>query len=102
MQLQLDGDYVSCTKTHDKYQNLSEDASILNRIRQFPDIIAISLNIKSDDNPTVKHKMIKPYWKSSKVVETANVYQHTNFDKINSVLTVVLGSLLSKQQKKTC
>lgn len=100
MQLQLDGDYVSCTKTHDNYQNVSEDASILNRIRQFPDIVAVSLNTKSDDNPTVNHTMIKPYWKSYKIVESANVYQYTNFDKINSVLTVVLGNPLPKQQKK--
>lgn len=100
IQLQLDGDYVSFTKTRDNYQNLSEDASILNRIRQFPDIVAVSLNTKSDDNPTIKRKMIKPYWKSYKIVESANVYQYTNFDKINSILTVVLGCSLPKQQKK--
>ena len=101
IQLQLDGDYVSYTKTRDNYQTLSEDASILNRIRQFPDIVAVSLNRKSDDNPTIKREMVKPYWKSYKVIETANVYQYTNFDKINSVLTVVLGSPVPKQQKKT-
>lgn len=100
IQLQLDGDYVSFTKTRDNYQKLSEDASILNRIRQFPDIVAVSLNRKSDDNPTIKSERIKPYWKSYKIVETANVYQYTNFDKINSVLTVVLGNPVPKQQKK--
>jgi hypothetical protein len=96
IQLQLDGDYVSFTKTRDNYQNLSEDASILNRIRQFPDIVAVSLNSKSDDNSTTKSEIIKPYWKSSKVVETANMYQHTKFDKINNILTVVLGSIRTR------